>query len=432
MIPLADDPDREGLAVTISVGDELLAGESSDTHGRTISEALGERGVRVVSHQVVVDDVVRIEEAIRTGLGRASLVLVTGGLGPTLDDVSREGLAAAIEEPLVEDESGITTIERWFAGRSRSMPETNRRQALRPRSATLLENGHGTAPGVLWKGEAGTVVLLPGPPRELRPMLASVIETLLGDADSRPRIVVNAHGIGESDAASRIEELMRRDQDLPVATTVSNSIVSARIRGRSVSDQDLIHSLAATIESAWAPYAFGRDQDSLAEVVGRELVARSLTLATAESCTGGGLGEAITAVSGSSAWYPGGVVTYSNERKRIDLGVSPDSLQSEGAVSGDVVAQMVSGIRSRTGADIGVATSGIAGPGGGSDSKPVGTVWIGVGDSRGTDIRHLRFPGGRDLVRSRTVLTALQMIRFRLLGERAPLLWERGSQENQP
>ena len=413
------------LAATISVGDELLAGESLDTHGRTIAAALGERGLRVVSHVVVGDDVLAIEDVIRRSLERASLVVVTGGLGPTLDDVTREGLAAAIDQPLVEDEVGLATIERWFAGRSRPMPETNRRQALRPRDAVLLDNPNGTAPGVLWRGSESTVVLLPGPPRELGPMLAEVIDTVLPDAPPRPKVVVRAHGMGESDAASRIEPLMRRDRTLPVATTVSNSIVSARIRGRSNDDREAVEALAAEVESAWRPYCFGRDDDSLPEIVGRELAARSLTLATAESCTGGGLGAAITEVPGSSGWYPGGVVTYANDRKVADLGVSQELLERDGAVSAGVVEAMVGGIVARTGADLGVATSGIAGPGGGSDAKPVGTVWIAVGDGEGVDGRCFRFPGGRDLVRNRTVLAALQMIRLRLLGESATLLWER-------
>lgn len=418
-----------GPAATISVGDELLAGESLDTHGRTIAAALGDRGLRVVSHMVVGDDVVAIEDAIRRSLQRATLVVVTGGLGPTLDDVTREGLAAAIDRPLVLDEAGVATIERWFAGRSRPMPETNRRQALRPRDAVLLENPNGTAPGVLWQDSTATVVLLPGPPRELRPMLTSVIDTILPDAPPRPKVVVKAHGIGESDAAARIESLMRRDRRLPVATTVSNSIVSARIRGGSSEDLDTIEALAVEVEAAWRPFAFGRGDDSLPEVVGRELSARSLTLATAESCTGGGLGAAITEVPGSSRWYPGGVVTYANDRKVADLGVPVDLLERKGAVSGDVVEAMARGVAVRSGADLGVATSGIAGPSGGSDDKPVGTVWIAVSDATGIDRRCFHFPGGRDLVRARTVLAALQMIRFRLLGASARLLWERSDGE---
>ncbi len=415
---------RSFRAATISIGDELLAGESLDTHGRTIAASLVDRGIRVVSHVVTGDDVVAIEAAIRNARQMASLVLVTGGLGPTLDDVSREGLAAAIEEPLVEDASGIATIERWFAGRSRPMPEGNRRQALRPRDAILLENAHGTAPGVLWRGNEDSIVLLPGPPRELRPMLEAVLETLLPDAPARPRVVVKAHGIGESDAAARIEELMQRDQKLPVATTVSNSVVSARIRGRSVEDIEVVEQLASKVESAWRPHAFGRDDDTLPEVLGRALSSRGLRVATAESCTGGGLGAALTEVAGSSGWYPGGFITYANERKVEDLGVPLEILERDGAVSRAVVEAMVAGVRSRTGADIGIATSGIAGPGGGTEAKPVGTVWIAVGDADGFDTRRLRFPGARGLVRDRTVLAALQMARLRLLGEHASLLWE--------
>lgn len=422
MAEMGDQP-----ASSISVGDELLAGESLDTHGRTIAAALADHGRRVISHQVVGDDVGRIETAIRDAMTHSSLVIVTGGLGPTLDDVTREALAAAVDEPLVEDEEAVRTVEAWFAGRARPMPPTNRRQALRPESGSCLENPNGTAPGVLWERNGVVVMLLPGPPREMNPMLDLTLRRILPSARPRPAIVVRAHGIGESDAAARIQSLMDRKVELPVATTVSDSILAARIRGRNAGDAATVEALATDVEQAWGPYVFGRDPVSLESALGRDLVACQATLATAESCTGGGLGAAITAVSGSSDWYLGGYVTYSNLRKIRDLGVEAETIERDGAVSETVAKAMAEGTRARTGASIAVSTTGIAGPGGGSREKPVGTVWIGIADSSGVEARRFQLPGDRQVVRRRTMLAAMQLLRFRLQGIVAPLLWEETS-----
>lgn len=417
-------PAEVSTVASISVGDELLAGESLDTHGRRIAAAVRARGARPVSHRVVGDDVRLIEAAIRQASADASLVIVTGGLGPTLDDVSREGLAAAIDVPLVEDEEAITAIERWFAGRARPMPPTNRRQALRPSTGRCLPNPNGTAPGVLVEHEGVRIALLPGPPRELEPMLERLLEDWMPGRPGIPAVVVRAQGIGESDAAARIEALMRRDEDLPVATTVSDSILSARIRGRTVVDRAVVETLAERVEAAWGPYVFGRDEMSLEEALGRELGQAGATVSTAESCTGGGVASAITAVPGSSGWFLGGFATYANRRKVEDLGVDGAVIERDGAVSRSVAEAMAIGARLRTGSDLACSTTGIAGPDGGTEDKPVGTVWIGIADENGVVARRYRFPGDRATVRRRTVLAVLQSLRFRLAGVEAPLLWE--------
>jgi len=411
-------------AVTISVGDELLAGETLDTHGRHLAGVLADRGCRVLEHRVEGDDVDAIAAAIRDAAGRVGLVVVTGGLGPTLDDVSRDGLARAMQSPLVEDATARRDLEAWYAGRRRPMPTGNLRQTLRPETAICLANPNGTAPGLQGRIGDAEVVLLPGPPREMHPMFDRVLDAL-PLATPRPTIVVRASGIGESDAASLIESLMDRDNDLPVATTVSQGILSARIRGRDEGDRPRLEAMASTIESAWRPFVFGRGDATLAERVGGDLAGAGLTLASAESCTGGMIGGAITDVAGSSRWYRGGWVTYENRRKIEDLGVDPRVIAQDGAVSKSVVIAMATGAAMRSGADLGVATSGVAGPDGGSAEKPVGTVWIAVSDADGVDVRCFRFPGDRSVVRSRAVATALQMVRFRTSGVDASLLWER-------
>ena len=411
-------------AWTVSVGDELLTGESLDTHGRTIAGRLAAMGVGVVGHAVVGDDRRALAARIRTALAEADLLIVTGGLGPTLDDITREALADAIETPWEEDPAGVEHVERWFRSTGREMPPGNRRQAFRPRGSRLLHNAQGTAPGILGTAGDAAYVALPGPPREMQPMLEDALAVLLPDARPRPTRLVRAFGIGESTAAARIESLMERTRELPVATTVSDSIVTARIRGTSAADETAVEALAEEVRRAWSPYAFDDGATGLAAVVGTRCESLGLAVATAESCTGGLLGGELTAVPGSSGWYRGGVVAYENRRKIEDLDVPARLVESFGAVSAEVAGAMADGVRTRTGAELGISTTGVAGPGGGTEEKPVGTVWIGVSDDRGTVTRCFRFSGDRALIRRRTVLAAMQIVRFRLDDVEAPLLWE--------
>ena len=411
-------------AWTVSVGDELLTGESLDTHGRSIARRLASVGIAVVAHAVVGDDRRRLANTMREAIEYGGLLVVTGGLGPTLDDVTREAFADALGEPLEEDPVGLEHVEAWFRSTGREMPPGNRRQALRPRGSRLLHNAHGTAPG-FWGTRSDAVYLaLPGPPREMAPMLDLALAKIMPGAQPRPTRLVRAFGIGESTAARRIETLMERTRRLPVATTVSDSIVTARIRGASADDEGEVAALAEQVREAWAPYAFDDGVLGLAGVVGAGCEDRGVRMSTAESCTGGLLGGELTAVAGSSVWYVGGVVAYENERKVEDLGVPAALIDTAGAVSSEVAKAMANGVRSRTGSDIGLSTTGIAGPGGGTEDKPVGTVWIGVSDAQGTVARCFQFPGERSLVRRRTVLAALQMLRFRWDGVDAALLWE--------
>ena len=219
---------------------------------------------------------------------------------------------------------------------------------------------------------------------------------------------------------------MTRDSEPVVGTTVSKSIVTARIRARDPeTTEEEIDAIANTVKAAWSPYVFGEGEDSLESTIGELLADGNATLASAESCTGGLIAWMVTRIAGSSAWFKGGWVTYENQRKQEDLGVPSEILETTGAVSRETAIAMAHGARSRAGADFGVSTTGIAGPGGGTDEKPVGTVWIAVADGQGEDVRRFRFPGGRSGVRDRTAKAALQMMRFRLIGERAArLLWE--------
>ncbi|MCH2162139.1 MAG: CinA family nicotinamide mononucleotide deamidase-related protein, partial [Phycisphaerales bacterium] len=320
-------------AATISIGDELLAGETLDSNARLLARLLGEAGWRVMRHRVVADDTEAIAEEIRDAAEHVGLVLVTGGLGPTADDLAREGLAAAMVEPLVLDEEAEKTLEAFFAGRGYPMPESNRSQAMRPDSGRSLPNRHGTAPGVAARCLGTPVYLLPGPPHELKPMYEDSVRPELGDVVGTPTRELRAFGIGESLAAERISGLMKRDAEPVVGTTVSRSIITARIRARDAATGETeIDAVASQVREAWAPYIYGEGEDTLESVLGELLLERKATLASAESCTGGLIAWMVTRIPGSSAWYRGGWVTYENRRKQEDLGVSPEALDVEGAV----------------------------------------------------------------------------------------------------
>jgi nicotinamide-nucleotide amidase len=416
-------------AAILSIGDELALGQTQDTNSRWLAARLADRGVRCVEFRTVPDDLAAQAGALRSLASCADLVLVTGGLGPTDDDLTRDALREAIGDgaPLVLDAPSLQALDRWFRDRGRAMPDINKRQAMRPSSAECLANDAGTAPGLRAKVGEATVVCLPGPPREMEPMFARFVEPLL------PRLAmatatVHAFGQGESFLAERLGDRMRRDRNPLVGTTASGSVVSARIRA--TGDQangDAIEREMAEIERIWRPYAFGRNATTLAGALGEALKARGATLALAESCTGGIAGSLVTAESGSSAWFRGGVMCYANEAKRDLCGVSQSTLDSNGAVSAPVALELARGVRKALGADWSASITGVAGPSGGSEAKPVGTVFVGVAGPGLEIVRRFRFPGERAIVRDRSAKTALALLRLAIVAPEdlsVPFIWE--------
>ena len=418
-------------AAVVAIGDELLGGETLDRNSAWLSEALAELGIATGEHRTVGDDAAAIAAAFDDLRNRHRIVLSTGGLGPTLDDCTREGLAASLGEALVEDRDALAHLEAWFAGRGRPMPEANRRQATRPVSTRCLPNPHGTAPGlVVGDVETGLVVCLPGPPREMQPMFRDAVRPHLGTGERCRRTrLVHACGAGESDLAARLGELMDPRRDPRVGITASDGVVTARLRAEGVpAEIDLrLDEIAAEIERRWRPFAFGRDGTTLAEATASSLVSGGRTLAVAESCTAGMLGEMLVAVSGASAFFEGGWLVYSNALKSAQLGVPESVLETHGAVSEPTAALLAMAAASRAGTDLALSVTGVAGPAGGSDRKPVGTVFIGLCDRREgpARVRRFRFPGDRGAVRRRSAMSAVSMLRLHLAGEGAvPLLWE--------
>ena len=417
-------------ACILSIGDELVLGTTLDTNGRTVSIALREAGIDVIEHRTVRDDLAAIVDAFRALASHGSVIISTGGLGPTDDDLTRDALNQIIDDdaPQVEDAVARTDLEAWFAGRGRTMVAINLRQAMRPRSAQIIRNMEGTAPGLAATIGACRVYCLPGPPREMIPMLELEVLPAIRPAGA-PMIAkrtLGSFGIGESALAEMLGARMTRGREPAVGTTASGSVVSIQVVARGAdaaarADAEITACLAAV-----APYGFGSVDASVASALLDECRFHGRKLAVAESCTGGLIGSMLTAVSGSSDVFLGGWITYSNAMKEAQLGVAPSLIARHGAVSRETVMAMAEGACKRSGATLAISVSGVAGPQGGSPDKPVGTVWIGLHDaSLGTRARRFEFPGPRDIVRDRAAKTALQLARWLLRGEDAPILWER-------
>ncbi|MFT5423285.1 MAG: nicotinamide-nucleotide amidase [Phycisphaerales bacterium] len=427
-------------ASILAVGDELILGQKLDTNTRHIAEALVGRGVRVIEHATVDDEMTLLTGAITRLASGADLLVITGGLGPTADDLTRGAVAAAAGVPLVPDASAMATLESWFAGRGRPMPEPNRGQAMRPEGGECLDNANGTAPGVWCRVGICDVIALPGPPHEMLPMLQRELNIRLICDPGRVIVArqIQTFGLGESDVAQRLGELMDRDRDPLIGTTASGGVVSVRIRceraGSAAKAERLIDADEARVRRCLGPAVFhvGQEDDAMERAVLGLLGERGQTLGTVESCTGGGLGGRLTGVPGSSDVFVGGLVTYTDELKSRLAGVDAAMIERHGAVSRETAVEMVQRGRERLGCDFALAITGVAGPGGGSEDKPVGTVWIAVaGGSAGggasgvaTEARRFVFAGGRDAVRNRASMAALGMLRLRLMGEEMDLLWQ--------
>jgi nicotinamide-nucleotide amidase len=408
-------------AAILAIGSELLTPSRIDTNSLFITNALNTIGIDVVFKAVAGDDRVELTALLAHALARADLVVLTGGLGPTEDDVTREVVAEHLGLPLSEDPTITGAIRRRFDARGWVMPEINRRQAMVPSGALVITNPNGTAPG-LWI-EHGTqgVLLVPGPPREMRPMVEEMVaERLRPRADGRllMRRVLKIAGRSES----RVEELTQpiysrwRDLHPPVETTILAAPGQIELhlsaRGRDAAELEAaLDKATGEIETALHDDVFSSDGKTIEEVVGALLVERRWRIALAESCTGGLATSRLTDVSGSSAYVERSVVAYSNEAKIELLGVSADLISTFGAVSEPVAQSMAEGIQHRAQVEVGVGITGIAGPGGGSEAKPVGMVCIAVVTPQLTTVRTFRFPGNRELVKTFAALTAIDMVR---------------------
>jgi nicotinamide-nucleotide amidase len=410
-------------AEIISIGSELTSGQNLDTNSQWLSRRLAEIGIAVGWHTTIADDLDANVEAFRIAAGRAGLVLASGGLGPTQDDLTREALARAAGVELVFNEAAFADIQAMFQRRGRSFPERNRVQAYFPAAAEPIPNANGTAPGVWMLLGACHVAAMPGVPSEMFAMFETQVRPRLlalglGGGGVLVQRKINCFGAGESAVEEKLLDLTRRDHVPEVGITVSDAVISLRILAHAADTaaaQALIAPVEQTIRERLGSLVFGVEDEELQDVVLRLLEERRLTLATAESVTGGLVAERICRHPGASQWFRGGIVAYDNRVKVEHLGVPQALLDVYGAVSAPVAEAMAIGCRARLGTDLAVSAVGLAGPGGASADKPIGLVHVGLAWEGGVRSRQWNWGGTRTEVQSRTAKLALDQVRLHLL-----------------
>lgn len=409
-------------AEIISIGSELTSGQNLDTNSQWLSLRLAEIGIPVGWHTTVADDLEQNVAAMRIACERADLALISGGLGPTQDDLTREALAKMAGVELVFDERSFQQIQQMFARRGRTMPERNRVQALFPAGAEAIPNANGTAPGIWMRSGNCYLAAMPGVPSEMRAMYDTEVKPRLLSLGLAGGVLVqrklNCFGAGESAVEEKLLDLTRRGHVPEVGITVGDATISLRILARAATAElaeAQILPVERTIRERLGNLVFGVDNEDLQHAVMWLLAEKRRTLATAEGVTAGLLCERLGRVPGASAWFRGGVVAYDNVLKRELLGVPQSLLDEHGAVSAAVAERMAIGCLNRLHTDLAVSTVGIAGPGGGSQEKPVGLVFVAVASHEQVKSQSFSWLGTREEIQNRTAKLALNFVRLRLL-----------------
>jgi nicotinamide-nucleotide amidase len=414
----------------VNTGSELMLGRVLNTHQQWLCRRLADLGYTVTRQVAVADTGRDIEQAVREALSRADLIVTTGGLGPTSDDLTRDLIARLLGKTLGEDTALVEHLEQFFATRKRAMPASTRVQALVPEGALVLPNPHGTAPGLAMEvrpnpfrgdGKPSWLIMLPGPPRELRPMFMDAVAPLLGRV-LPPEIefvcrTLRTTGVGESVVQEKIGAPLQRlvAGGLDLGYCAGTGQVDVRLAASGTNASGLVHEAEAIVREELDSFIFGTEDEELETVVVRLLTERKQTLALAESCTGGCIAHRITNVPGASAVLLAGLVTYSDEAKQKFLGVRAETLAEHGAVSEAVAREMAEGARQQAGADCALSVTGIAGPGGGTPAKPVGTVFIALAKATGTVLKKNFNPYDRETFKQVTANQALELLRQKIL-----------------
>jgi nicotinamide-nucleotide amidase len=407
-------------AEIIAIGSEMLTPFRLDTNSLWLTERLNSMGIDVKLKTVVGDDEARLEETIRDAMKRSEIVISTGGLGPTEDDITRKVFARVLKRQLILEDAILEKIRARFARRNMSMPEINARQALIISGAQILENNNGTAPGMLLTEGKCTVVLLPGPPREMKPMFDASVAPVLKQRAGETLIMrrcLSIFGLTESRTDELAAPIYTRYRNPSTTILFKDGQIELHLTAQAQNESEaekLLDELDGRLDEVLGEYIFSRRNETLEQVVGELLKLRGYTLATAESCTGGLLAGRITDVPGSSEYFLEGVVSYSNEAKVDLLGVPKKLIEEHGAVSEEVAKAMATGVRKRAGSTFGVGITGIAGPGGGSEEKPVGLVYIALADDTQTTTRKFIFNGDRQFIRTLSINAALDLVRRRI------------------
>lgn len=422
---------RSVTAETIAIGSELLVGGRSDSNSLFITEALGRLGIEVRFKSIVGDDLADMVQVLKTAVSRAGVVIMTGGLGPTVDDCTREAVAKATGRRLARRKAALDGMTARLAQWGRTPNAGQLRQAMIPAGATVVANPVGSAPGFLMEWKGATVVSLPGVPREMEAMMTESVIPFLNDQFARSsrlrprpilRQVFHTWGLPESDVDTKLKGLIPNGApiDLGLLASPMGVLVSLTTKfagTRPVSDE-MLASLAQEVRTRLRDSLFAEGRETMEEVVGRLLAGRKLTVAVAESCTGGLIGHRLTQVPGSSAYVDQGAICYSNRSKSEMLGVPAELIAKHGAVSSEVAAAMARGIRERAGVSVGLSVTGIAGPGGATGTKPVGLVYVGLdGGAGGAVTKEFRFHGDRSVIKQRSSQAALDLLRRWILSQ---------------
>lgn len=406
-------------AEILCVGTELLLGDIINTNAAYIAKELANIGIDVYYQSVVGDNNDRLKTSLNLAFSRADIVVMTGGLGPTYDDLTKETVAEYFHKAMQMDQESLLSIENFFKKINRPMTENNKKQAMMPVGATIFPNAHGTAPGLAVSENGKTAILLPGPPSEMKPMFdESVVPYLMGFSD---KVLVSHNlrlfGVGESQVEDILYDLMKNSTNPTIAPYAKTAEVTLRVTAAGDTREECEKRIAPVVQQIkdiLGRYIYGIDVPDLQTAVVQALMEKHLTVATAESCTGGLVSQRITQVPGASEVFGCGVCSYSNEIKESVLHVASETLDKYGAVSEQTAAEMASGIRKLSGADIGVSTTGIAGPGGGSEEKPVGLVYIAIDSLKVKKVVKLNLQRGRvddrEHIRHMTSQYVLQMI----------------------
>ncbi len=405
-------------AEIIAIGTELLLGQSVDTNSSWLARNLARLGFNVFRLGAVGDNERRLAEAIQLALSRSEVVLTTGGLGPTVDDVTRKAVARALQKPLVFHEELAKALEARFKARGLEYAPSNLTQAFLPQGATLVPNPGGTAPGFWCKSGKGHLACLPGVPSEMKSMFEATVEPALRALDPRGTVILSrvyrTTGLAESLLNEKILDLFEGSENPTVAVLAHAEGVDIRLTARADGSEAavaLLDALGKRMTERLPQHIYGWDQDVMETIVGRLLATRNLTLACAESLTGGLVAQRLTQVPGATRYFRRGYVTYSDESKSQLLQVPDSVLRSKGAVSPETALAMARGCRQADGADLGVSTTGIAGPAGGTPEKPVGLVYVGLADEANAWVREFRFSGTRDSIQRKTAQAALEWVR---------------------
>ena len=402
------------IAEIITVGTEIMIGSILNTNSKYISSKLVELGIQTCYHTSVDDNDERLTNVINIALNRADVIITTGGLGPTQDDLTKEVISKALGLKLIKDLDVESNLVNMFSKMNRFMTDNNRKQAVKPENSEFINNDNGTAPGIFIYKNNKKIVMLPGPPKELIPMFENSVVNLIKD-DNYSIIVnsINTIGIGESSLEVELKSLDIYDKDIEVATYAKGGSCEVKLIGRSTNKKELenkINNAIIKIEEKLGEYIYSYDNEPIEEVLVKNLVSKNYTIAICESCTGGLISSMITNIAGASKVFDRGLVTYSNNSKVTELGVNILSLEKYGAVSEEIAYEMAKGLLEKAKTDIVLSITGIAGPSGGSKEKPVGLVYICVMSTEKHVVTKLMLSGNRNTIQERSAIRALAEI----------------------